>query len=157
MSKKKNTFIIIMFLFLNQCGFKVVNYSELNNFKIQEIITEGENKINYKLKNYIQVISNNNSNTNIVLNIASKSKSSIKEKNSSNEVTKYQLEITTIINLRVLNTSRTDKFELIVNGDYLVADKYSKTLENQEQLIENLTRELSSKIKRELSQRLNDS
>lgn len=157
MSKKKNTFLIIMFLFLNQCGFKVVNYSELNNFKIQEIITEGENKINYKLKNYIQVISNNNSNTNIVLNIASKSKSSIKEKNSSNEVTKYQLEITTIINLRVLNTSRTDKFELIVNGDYLVADKYSKTLENQEQLIENLTRELSSKIKRELSQRLNDS
>ena len=109
------------------------------------------------MKNYIQVISNNNSNTNIVLNIASKSKSSIKEKNSSNEVTKYQLEITTIINLRVLNTSRTDKFELIVNGDYLVADKYSKTLENQEQLIENLTRELSSKIKRELSQRLNDS
>lgn len=157
MSKKKNTFLIIMFLFLNQCGFKVVNYSELNNFKIQEIITEGENKINYKLKNYIQVISNNNSNTNIVLNIASKSKSSIKEKNSSNEVTKYQLEITTIINLRVLNTSETDKFELIVNGDYLVADKYSKTLENQEQLIENLTRELSSKIKRELSQRLNDS
>lgn len=157
MSKKKNTFLIIMVLFLYQCGFKVVNYSELNNFKIKEIITQGENKINYKLKNYIQAISNNNSNTNIVLNIESKSKSSIKEKNSSNEVTKYQLEITAIINLRAINTNRTDKFELIVDGDYLVADKYSKTLENQEQLIENLTRELSSKIKRELSQRLNDS
>ena len=130
---------------------------ELNNFKIQEITTEGENRINYKLKNYIQVISNNNSNTNIVLNLSSKSKNSIKEKNSSNEVTKYQLDITTIINLRELNTNRTDKFELSVNGDYLVDNKYSETLKNQEQLIENLTRKLSSEIKRELSQRLNDS
>ena len=157
MSKKKNTFLIIIFLFLYQCGFKVVNYSELNNFKIQEITTEGENRINYKLKNYIQAISNNNSNTNIVLNLTSKSKNSIKEKNSSNEITKYQLDITTIINLRELNTNRTDKFELSVNGDYLVAKKYSETLKNQEQLIENLTRKLSSEIKRELSQRLNDS
>ena len=157
MSKKKNTFLIIIFLFLYQCGFKVVNYSDLNNFKIQEITTEGENRINYKLKNYIQTISNNNSNTNIVLNLTSKSKNSIKEKNSSNEVTKYQLDITTIINLRELNTNRTDKFELSVNGDYLVDNKYSETLKNQEQLIENLTRKLSSEIKRELSQRLNDS
>ena len=80
------------------------------------------------MKNYIQTISNNNSNTNIVLNLSSKSKNSIKEKNSSNEVTKYQLDITTIINLRELNTNRTDKFELSVNGDYLVDNKYSETL-----------------------------
>ena len=50
----KNTFLLIIFLFLYHCGFKVVNYSELNNFNIKEIITEGENKISYKLKNYIQ-------------------------------------------------------------------------------------------------------
>ena len=53
MSKKKNTFLIIIFLFLYQCGFKVVNYSELNNFNIKEIITEGENKISYK--NFINI------------------------------------------------------------------------------------------------------
>ena len=154
---KKNTFLIIIFLFLYHCGFKVVNYSELNNFNITEIITEGENKISYKLKNYIQAISNKNSNTNIILTLNSKSKSSIKEKNSSNEVTKYQLEITSIINLKNLNNNKTNKFELLVAGDYLVADKYSETLKNQEQLIENLTRKMTSQIKRELSQRLNDS
>lgn len=153
---KKNTFLLIIFLFLYHCGFKVVNYSELNNFNIKEIITEGENKISYKLKNYIQAISNKNSNTNIILSLNSKSKSSIKEKNSSNEVTKYQLEINTIINLRKLNSDKTNKFEMIVSGDYLVADKYSETLKNQEQLIENLTRKMTSQIKRELSQRLND-
>ena len=125
---KKNTFLIIIFLFLYHCGFKVVNYSELNNFNITEIITEGENKISYKLKNYIQAISNKNSNTNIILTLNSKSKSSIKEKNSSNEVTKYQLEITSIINLKNLNNNKTNKFELLVVGDYLVADKYSETL-----------------------------
>ena len=139
MSKKKNTFLIIIFLFLYHCGFKVVNYSELNNFNIKEIITQGENKISYKLKNYIQTISNKNSDTNIILSLDSRSKSSIKEKNSSNEVTKYQLEITSIINLKNLNNNKTNKFELLVAGDYLVADKYSETLKNQEQLIENLT------------------
>lgn len=156
MSKKKNTFLIIIFLFLYQCGFKVVNYSELNNFNIKEIITQGENKISYKLKNYIQTISNKNSDTNIILSLDSRSKSSIKEKNSSNEVTKYQLEITTIISLRKLNSDKTNKFEMLVSGDYLVADKYSETLKNQEQLIENLTRKMTSQIKREISQRFND-
>ena len=125
---KKNTYLLIIFLFLYHCGFKVINYSELNNFNITEIITEGENQISYKLKNYIQAISNKNSNTNIILTLNSKSKSSIKEKNSSNEVTKYQLEITSIINLKNLNNNKTNKFELLVAGDYLVADKYSETL-----------------------------
>ena len=153
---KKNTYLLIIFLFLYHCGFKVVNYSELNNFNIKEIITEGENKISYKLKNYIQTISNKNSDTNIILSLDSRSKSSIKEKNSSNEVTKYQLEITTIISLRKLNSDKTNKFEMLVSGDYLVADKYSETLKNQEQLIENLTRKMTSQIKREISQRFDD-
>ena len=43
------------------------------------LVGEGENRINYKLKNYIQSISNNSSNNNITLNIKSKSKNSIKE------------------------------------------------------------------------------
>ena len=153
---KKNTYLLIIFLFLYHCGFKVVNYSELNNFNIKEIITEGENKISYKLKNYIQTISNKDSDTNIILSLVSRSKSSIKEKNSSNEVTKYQLEITTIISLRKLNSDKTNKFEMLVSGDYLVADKYSETLKNREQLIENLTRKMTSQIKREISQRFND-
>ena len=65
--------------------------------------------------------------------------------------------INKIINLKNLNNNKTNKFELLVAGDYLVADKYSETLKNQEQLIENLTRKMTSQIKRELSQRLNDS
>ena len=45
---------------------------------------------------------------------------------------------------------------MLVSGDYLVADKYSETLKNREQLIENLTRKMTSQIKREISQRFND-
>lgn len=156
MLKKKNTFLILIFLFFYQCGFKVIDYSKLNNFSLKDIVTEGENRINYKLKNYIQSISNNSSNNNITLNIKSKSKNSIKEKNSSNEVTKYQVEITSTINYKILSSEKTDNFKLTVNGDYPVANKYSETQKNQEQLIENLTRKLSSEIKRELSRRLND-
>ena len=156
MLKKNNTFIIVIFLFFYQCGFKVVDYSKLNNFNLKDIVTEGENRINYKLKKHIQSISNNNSNNNIILNINSKSKNSIKEKNSSNEVTKYQVEIISTINYKIISSEETENFILTVNGDYPVANKYSETQKNQEQLIENLTRKLSSEIKRELSRRLND-
>ena len=38
--------IIIMFLLTN-CGFKAVDYSKINNFKINDMITTGENRINY--------------------------------------------------------------------------------------------------------------
>ena len=51
MNKYKFIIIVIMFLLTN-CGFKVVEYSKLNNFKISEIATTGENRINYKLKNF---------------------------------------------------------------------------------------------------------
>lgn len=156
MNRKKNTLLILLFLFFYQCGFKVVDYSKINNFKIKEIITKGENRINYKLKSYIKVVSNNNSNTSVNLTLLSNSKTLIKEKNNINEVTKYQLKITAKVNYQVLNTNKTDNFELTTYGDYNVANKSSETLKNRDLLIENLTRELAFQIKRELSKQLND-
>ncbi len=153
---KYNFFIIAIMFLLTNCGFKVVDYSKLNNFKIYDFVTTGENRINYKLKNNIKVISNENSNREIIINLFSKSKNTIKEKNSSNEITKYELEINTKVDYKILSDNKTGNFELLVSGDYLVAQKYSETLKNQAQLIDNLTLEISSQIKRKLSRQLND-
>ena len=57
---------------------------------------------------------------------------------------------------KILNNNKTGNFEMLVSGDYLVAQKYSETLKNQARLIDNLTLEISSQIKRKLSNQLND-
>jgi len=152
----KYFFIIAIVFLLTNCGFKVVDYSKLNNFKIYDIVTAGENRINYKVKNNIKVISNNNSSREIIINLFSVSKNSIKEKNNSNEITKYKLEINTKVDYKILNNNKTGNFEMLVSGDYLVAQKYSGTLKNRNQLIDNLTQKISSQIKRKLSTQLND-
>lgn len=153
---KKKLILILVIIFLNNCGFKVLDYSQLNNFRIVEVTTSGEISINYKLKNSIKVISNNKSDELIALKLFSESKNTIKEKNDKNEITKYKLEIITEVNYEFLNSGKKGTFKLSVYNDYSVADKYSQTLKNEKNLLEKLTNEMSSKINRRLSQNLND-
>ena len=50
--KKKLLFsVFIIFLLTNNCGFKVVNKSEIYNFDINKFITSGDNRVNFKIKN----------------------------------------------------------------------------------------------------------
>jgi len=153
---KKTLILILVIIFLNNCGFKVLDYSQLNNFRIVEVTTSGEISINYKLKNSIKVISNNKSDELIALKLFSESKNTIKEKNDKNEITKYKLEIITEVNYEFLNSGKKGTFKLSVYNDYSVANKYSQTLKNEKNLLEKLTNEMSSKINRRLSQNLND-
>lgn len=155
MFKNKFASILVLILITN-CGFKVVDYSKLNDFRITEVLTSGESKINYKLKNKIKVVSNDNSEKLITLKFFSESKNTIKEKNDKNEITKYKLEIITKVNYEYLNYNKKGSFSLSVSNDYSVAEKYSQTLKNQENLLEKLISEMSSNINRKLSQNLND-
>jgi len=155
MIAKKYSIITLIFL-LTSCGFKVIDYSKLNNFKIESIQTNGENSINYRLKNKIKVISNEQSNNLVKLTIFSRKINNIKEKNIKNEITKYELEIITKVSYEVLNNNIQESFEINVTGDYPVGQKYSNTIKNQANTLETLTDEVAILIKRKLSQSLND-
>lgn len=155
MIAKKYSIITLIFL-LTSCGFKVIDYSKLNNFKIESIQTNGENSINYRLKNKIKIISNEQSNNLVKLTIFSRKINNIKEKNIKNEITKYELEIITKVSYEVLNNNIQESFEINVTGDYLVGQKYSNTIKNQANTLETLTDEVAILIKRKLSQSLND-
>ena len=155
MIAKKYSIITLIFL-LTSCGFKVIDYSKLNNFKIESIETNGENSINYRLKNKIKVISNEQSNNLVKLTIFSRKINNIKEKNIKNEITKYELEIITEVSYEVLNNNIQESFEINVTGDYPVGQKYSNTIKNQANTLETLTDEVAILIKRKLSQSLND-
>ena len=47
----KNKFLLFLtFIFIMQCGYKVVNHNELNQFNIVSFELEGENRVNRILK-----------------------------------------------------------------------------------------------------------
>ena len=52
----KFTRILIFLPFLVSCGFKVVNEYQLRNFDIIEIISSGDNRINFLLKKILKTI-----------------------------------------------------------------------------------------------------
>ncbi len=153
---KKNVIIILIYLFtLSNCGYKISNLQK--NYNIIEIETSGNNNINYKIKN--KLLSNNRSDSiNLIkLNIITKKDKSIKEKNISNEITKYEIKLTSNVNYKSVKDNANGNFSVTKTGNYAVMDKYSETLNNEKNLIKTLTNEISEEIEEILKANLNDS
>ena len=103
---KKVIISSLIYLLLSNCGFKIVSQSNLNNFDIAEIITSGDKKINFRIKNKLVFNSKRNNSTLISLSLNTKKIKSIKEKNIKNEITKYKLEITTLVEVKNITTKK---------------------------------------------------
>ena len=154
--KLTNIFIFSIFLIHASCGFKVVNNEQRVNFKIKEIITKGDKRINFKIKNDLVVEYSNNSTNNLVLTLNTKKTKQIKEKNIKNEITKYEVSILCSVELAFLEKNTKHKFTVSSNGDYLAANKYSTTIQNEKRLIDDLTNDLSDKIRNKINLINND-
>ena len=50
---KKISIYTFLLVLLSSCGFKVVKQSEFINYEVAEVITIGDKKINFKIKNKI--------------------------------------------------------------------------------------------------------
>ena len=55
-----------------------------------------------------------------------------------------------------LYTEKKKEFNIISTGNYQVSDKYSSTLKNEKRLIDDLTNDISDKIKKQINLILND-
>tara|TARA_B100000959_G_C14929141_1_gene602821 strand:- start:721 stop:1197 length:477 start_codon:yes stop_codon:yes gene_type:complete len=149
-------FLIVLFFVISNCGYKVLNNLETNNFNIKEISTSGDKRINFKIKNNLIIDSSKNKTNNLILKLDTKKIKKIKEKNIKNQITKYEISLISNIKLNFLEKNQKHKFSITSNGDYLAADKYSTTLKNEKRLIEDLTNDLSNKIKKRINLITND-
>ena len=147
--------IAISIILLTGCGFKIIDKRELLNFNIKEISTNGDKRINFELKNKLSDYNDTNSSKVIKIELDTKKTKSIKEKNISNEVTKYQIKV--IVNVKLIKTDNTNDLEFTIEreGDYVVADKFSQTLNNEKKLIRNITEKISESIIGEIINKLN--
>ena len=147
--------LILLFITLSNCGYKVLDNLE-SNFNIREINASGDKRINFKIKNDLVVEYSNNSTNNLVLTLNTKKTKQIKEKNIKNEITKYEVSILCSVELAFLEKNTKHKFTVSSNGDYLAANKYSTTIQNEKRLIDDLTNDLSDKIRNKINLINND-
>ena len=147
--------IAISLILLTGCGFKIIDKRELLNFNIKEISTNGDKRINFELKNKLSDYNDTNSSKVIKIELDTKKTKSIKEKNISNEITKYQIKV--IVNVKLIKTDNTNNLEFTIEreGDYVVADKFSQTLNNEKKIIRNITEKISESIIGEIINKLN--
>ena len=147
--------IAISFILLTGCGFKVIDKRELLNFNIKEISTNGDKRINFELKNKLSDYNDTNSSKVIKIELDTKKTKSIKEKNISNEITKYQIKV--VVNVKLIKIDNTNDLEFTIEreGDYVVADKFSQTLNNEKKLIRNISEEIYEDIIGEIINKLN--
>ena len=147
--------IAISLILLTGCGFKVIDKRELLNFNIKEISISGDKRINFELKNKLSDYNDTNSSKVIKIELDTKKTKSIKEKNISNEITKYQIKV--LVSVKLIKTDNTNNLEFTIEreGDYVVADKFSQTLNNEKKLIRNITEKISESIIAEIINKLN--
>ena len=152
---KKITLIFIFFS-LYQCGFKAIDKKQIIDFSINEINTVGNKRINFKIKNNLMINSVKKSSNILNINIKTEKIKSVKEKNINNEITKYQISLNAFISFNLLNDQKKSSFNVNVDGDYLVGNNYSKTLNNEKKLTNDLVESLYEQILKEITLKLND-
>ncbi len=153
----KKIIILISLLFLFQsCGFKVIDQNSIGIFDIVEIETEGEKRVNHKIRNKLKFISKNDSTEKLKIVIKTKKVKNIKEKNIKNEITKYNLTLNTIIKYELINSKNNGEFTINETGNFNVADKNSQTVNNEKKLLKLLIESTSDKIVNQLNLILND-
>jgi len=157
MKKNLNKVFLILFLFItSNCGYKVLNNSELNNFNMVQIKSSGDQRINFKIKNILTVNSSKNKENSLIMELNTKKEKKVKEKNIKNEITKYEILLSSRVKLNFLENNIEKEFTVASSGDYIVGNKYSTTLSNEKRLISNLTEDLSKKIINNINLVLND-
>ena len=104
----------------------------------------------------MQASSTSNNKQKIFLKLITNKIKSIKEKNIKNEITKYEINISSDIEFKIVDKLKVYKFRVDVTGSYNVSNQYSQTLNNEKQLIKTLTEKILNQILEDLTSKLND-
>ena len=153
---KKLVLFSIMAIILNACGYQIVNKTQINNYSFSEINTTGDKRINYKIKNMLLFNSSKNSINSFSLNIDTKKIKSIKNKNIKNEILSYNIQIVTEINFKLSGNTMNKQYKVTEAGSYKASTHSLTTLNNEKQLVNQLTDRIINKIKNNLSSMVND-
>lgn len=146
---KKISILLTALLLLSQCGFKRLD--DLMLINIISIETDGYKKANYFIKNDLLTQKKNKvNNAKINIKIETKRKKIISEKNIKNEITKYNINIESFVDVYFIKENKKKTFKISENGDYRVEKSSISSLKN----LDNLERKLSNSIAKEIRKKI---
>ena len=144
--------IILSFSITLSCGYKVVNKLNKNNYTIAEITTSGAPRISYTIKNRLIFNSSKESDNVLTLIINVDKKRIVKNKNIKNEITDYEIVISTEVKYSLLGKTKETRFILNNSGSY-VSDQRINTINNEKKLLETLTNNIIDEISLDLTKK----
>lgn len=148
--------ILIIFIIVSGCGYKVLKYSELSKFEINKIEVTGSKEINFKIKRKLNSLSKLGSNNKIDIYLQTSKNKFIKEKNSKNEVSKYQIDIVVKMEVTSMGNKNILNFAIKKTNDFIVDAKQSETYETEKKITDLLIEETLDEIVDKLLLELND-
>ena len=152
----KKIFLILFTstFFLSNCGFKLANVD--NNYNIANVNIDGDKQVNFKLKNKLLIGTDGNKENIINLNINTKVEKLVKEKSISNQITKYEIKLTTNVDYEAINKKNKGIINIIKNADFNVAGTYTDTINREKNIINTLIEKTAEEIKENLALYFND-
>ena len=138
--------IFLLILLLSSCGYKKLNSENLNNFKINKLEINGENKLSYKIKNNIEIYSSQESKYiyDIKINLISNKETKIK--NTAGKTTRYSTRLQADTLITNIETKIDYKKTISSINDYDVGLTHSDTLNNEKKAVENNINYISNEI-----------
>jgi len=148
MSKRSKILIIFIFIsLLTSCGFKkIAQYESLIN--LQKITINGDNRISYKLKNNIKLISNEAAQNKYNVKIDLTQKKIGKIKDNAGRVTRYTVTFNAELNLENESSQEIVNKSFTKSANYYVASSHSETINNEKNAVKIIIEQISEDIKK---------
>ena len=73
-------FLILSFLFLANCGFKVLDKTKIADYSIEQILTKGDKRISFLIKNNLLINSNQTKDKKLFIDLNTKKQKRLKKK-----------------------------------------------------------------------------
>ena len=144
---KKNIIILFLIVLLSNCGFTPIYIKNNNtNFSIEKIDFTGDRELNNFLKSNLNQYKNKKVDNKIYIEAVSIYEKNILSKNSSGEVTKYQLEAEIIFKIKPSNKKIKIAEKKIMNSmsDNFEEARYERLI--KQSFASSISNKLSSKL-----------
>ena len=141
---KKTLAIIFIFLLVSGCGFKKINDPNLKFYSIGDIKLSGNKQLGLVIQNKLKLSSNKDSKNTLFLNINLEKNKTMREKDSSNKITKYDIKLTADVSIKTASEILEKKFETM--DFYDVTTNYSNTIRAQKNLENELARSIADEL-----------
>ena len=145
---KRNIILISLLIFLTNCGFTPIYLNNKNlNFSIEEVNYKGDRDLNNFLKTNLIQYKNKKSENKIYIEANSTYQKIILSKDSTGEITSYQLEAEVIFLIKPLNKKIKIKEKKIIDSkeDKFEEARYERSIK------QNFASSISNKLSIELT------